>query len=165
MKAIVYDKYSKKNGGAGGKLKITLHQIEKGEDEVIVKYLQMNELVEDIVRVASGSEEKIPCSRDNAKCMVSVRDILYAESVDRATFVYTKDGVYKTPYSLQSLEAAYINRGFFRCAKSMLINIYRISALRSESGGRIDATMENGEHVIISRKYAKELRRELKGEE
>ncbi len=161
----MYDTYSKKNGGAGGKLKITLHQIEKGEDEVIVKYLEMNELVEDIVRVASGSEEKIPCSRDNTKCLVSVRDILYAESVDRATFVYTKEGVYRTAYSLQRLETAYIGRGFFRCSKSMLICIYRIAALKSEAGGRIDATMENGEHVIISRKYAKALRRELKGED
>lgn len=146
-------------------MKITLHQIEKGEDEVIVKYLEMNEQVEDIVRAASAGDEKIPCSRDDVKYMLSVREILYAESVDRATFVYTKDGVYRTAYSLQRLETAYIGRGFFRCSKSMLLCIYRIAALKSEAGGRIDATMENGEHVIISRKYAKELRRELKGED
>ena len=41
----------------------------------------------------------------------------------------------------------------------------RISELRSESGGRINAVMENGEHVIISRRYAKLFRRELRGED
>ncbi len=146
-------------------MKITLNQIEKGEDEVIVNYLEMNEVVEDIVRVASGGDEKIPCSRDSIKCMVPVRDILYIESVDRGTFAYTKDTVYKMPFPLHNIEVAYAHRGFFRCSKSMIINIYRISELRSEAAGRIDAKMENGEHVIISRKYAKALRSELKGGE
>lgn len=145
-------------------MKITLHNIAKGEDEVVIHYRKMTPQIEDIVRAASGGEEKIPCTCDGVKCMVSVREILYAESVDRATFLYTRDGIYKTPYSLQQLEAAYIDRGFFRCAKSMLLCIYRVSSLRSETGGRIDATMENGEHVMISRKYAKALRGELKGD-
>lgn len=144
---------------------MTLNQIPRGEDEVIIRYVEMNETVEDVVRAASGREEKIPCGSGDIRRMVSVRGILYAESVDRVTFVYTADGVYKTPYSLQSLEAAYAHRGFFRCSKSMIINIYRIAELRSEVAGRIDAKMENGEHVIISRKYAKQLRQELKGED
>lgn len=55
-------------------------------------------------------------------------------------------------------------KGFFRCSKSMVINIYRINKLKSMSGNRIDVTMDNGEHVIISRRYAKELRSTLKGE-
>ena len=149
----------------GGFLKITLNQIEKGEDEVIVRYHQMNGEIEDIVRIASGSEQKIPCSSGNVKCLVSVREILYAESVERMTFLYTSEGVYQTACTLRDLEIAYAHRGFFRCSKSTIINIYLIAELRSETGGRIDAKLENGEHVIISRKYAKELRRELKGDE
>lgn len=146
-------------------MKVTLNQIEKGEDEVIINYLEMTEEVEDIVRVASGGDEKIPCSRDSIKCMVAVRDILYIESVDRETFAYTSNAVYKIPLPLHNIEAAYAHRGFFRCSKSMIINIYRVSELRSEAAGRIDAKMENGEHVIISRKYAKALRCELRGGE
>lgn len=146
-------------------MKITLNQIEKGEDEVIVNYLEMNEVIEDIVRVASGGDEKIPCSRDSIKCMIPIRDILYIESVDRGTFAYTKSDVYKVPFPLHNIEAAYAHRGMFRCSKSMIINIYSISELRSEAAGRIDAKLENGEHVIISRKYAKALRSELKGGE
>ena len=151
---------------AGIPLKVTLHLLESSEEEeVIIRYRKINGQIEEIVRIAEGSDEKIPCSRGEIKCRIAVGEVLYAESVDRATFLYTKDGVYRTAYSLQSLEAAYMERGFFRCAKSMLICIYRIAALKSETGGRIDATMENGEHVIISRKYARELRRELKGED
>ena len=43
------------------------------------------------------------------------------------------------------------------------MNIYQIDRLKSKAENRIDAQMKNGEHVIISRRYAKELRRILKG--
>ncbi len=152
-------------------LKVTLHNIQSGEEEVIINYLEMSREVEDIIRAAYGDDERICCTAceggggGDSKFMLSVRNILYAESVDRVTFLYTADSVYKSSCSLQTLELMYSEKGFFRCSKSMIINIYRISELRSESGGRINATMENGEHVIISRSYAKAFRRVLKREE
>ena len=53
---------------------------------------------------------------------------------------------------------------FFRCSKSMIINIEKVERLRSLSSNRIDATMEGGEHILISRTYASEFRRILKGD-
>lgn len=146
-------------------MKITLDQIESGENEVIIRFREMTREVEDVIRVASGDEEKILCISDDSKYMLPVRSILYAESVDRTTYLYTADGVYRASCSLQTLEMMYSNKGFFRCSKSMILNIYRISELKSESGGRINAAMENGERGIISRSYAKAFRRELKREE
>ena len=149
-------------------MKITLHEIDSGENEVIIKYLEMNREVEDVIRAAGGETadgEKIICSDGEAKHILALRDILYVESVDRVTYLYTAGGVYRSSLSLQALELAYAEKGFFRCSKSMIINIYRISCLQSESGGRINAAMENGEHVIISRSYAKAFRRVLRGEE
>lgn len=146
-------------------MKITLQKTDGGEDEVTIRYREMTPEVEEVIRAAGGSDEKIPCWGGDEKRMLPVRTILYAESVDRLTFLYTADGVYQTSCSLQALERMYAGRGFFRCAKSMVLNIYRIAALRSEPGGRINAAMENGEHVIISRSYAKAFRRVLKGED
>ena len=56
------------------------------------------------------------------------------------------------------------DESFFRCSKSMIINIGKVRALRSLSSNRIDATMEGGEHIMISRRYAVDFRRLLKGE-
>ncbi|MBR6396195.1 MAG: LytTR family transcriptional regulator DNA-binding domain-containing protein, partial [Lachnospiraceae bacterium] len=53
---------------------------------------------------------------------------------------------------------------FFRCSKSMIINVGRVASLKSLPSNRIDATLENGEHIIISRRYAAEFRRFLKGD-
>jgi DNA-binding LytR/AlgR family response regulator len=145
-------------------MKLVLNQIKQGEEEVIIRYLEMNEEIKNIIRSAGGNDKRIPGFKAEAECMISIRDILYVESVDRGTFAYTMREVYKIPYVLNKVELEFSDNGFFRCSKSMVINIHTIEELRSEPGNRIDAKLLNGEHIIISRRYAKELRNELRGD-
>ncbi|MDE6606541.1 MAG: LytTR family transcriptional regulator DNA-binding domain-containing protein, partial [Lachnospiraceae bacterium] len=95
--------------------------------------------------------------------LITPQDDYYFESVDGGTFAYAEDKVGRVSESLGELAGRYEERGFFRCSKSMVLNIYKISHLKSEPGNRICATMENDEQVFISRRYAKELRQILKG--
>lgn len=88
---------------------------------------------------------------------------MYLESVDGVVYAYLADRVLQVKISLWTAAAGFEGRGFLRCSKSMVINLYKISHLKSEPGNRICATMENGEQVMISRKYAKDLRQRLKG--
>lgn len=67
-------------------------------------------------------------------------------------------------YTLQQLEVLLQKEYFFRCSKSMIMNINKVAGLRSLSSNRIDATMENGEHIMISRTYASDFRKRLRGE-
>jgi len=84
--------------------------------------------------------------------------------VDDKVFAYTNDKVLKIDGSLQSFMLIVNDDSFFRCSKSMVINVNRVISLKSLSSNRIDATLEGGEHIIISRRYASEFRRLLKGE-
>jgi len=72
------------------------------------------------------------------------------------------NNVYRTAYTLNEIETAFSKLGFFRCSKSMVINIYSIKNLKSELGNRIDAELSNHEHIIISRHFAKHFRSILK---
>ena len=110
-----------------------------------------------------GIGQIICAASDGQTLLLSPEDILYLESVDGVTYAYLEERVLKVQMSLFELAMAYGSRGFLRCSKSMVLNIYKINFLKSESGSRIRATMENGEQVMISRKYAKELRQRLKG--
>lgn len=145
-------------------MKLTLNQINQGEEEVIINYLEMNETIKDIITCVNGKERRIGGWKDDREYLIPIGDILYAESVDRGTFAYTLEAVYKISFILNKIEQEFAYRGFFRCSKSMVINIHMIDELKSESGGRIDALLLNGEHVMISRRYAKALRRVLRGE-
>jgi DNA-binding LytR/AlgR family response regulator len=42
-----------------------------------------------------------------------------------------------------------------------VVNFRRIASLRPEMNGRLVATMDNGEQVVISRQYAPDVRRKL----
>ncbi|MDO5423758.1 MAG: LytTR family DNA-binding domain-containing protein [Eubacteriales bacterium] len=144
-------------------MKLTLTQINEGEEEVRIRYRRMNETVEAIASIVRGTEPKIAALWEGQTIFLPPEKIYYLENVDGVTYAYLEDRVAKVPESLRALEMRFGSRGFFRCSKSMILNLYKIGYLKSEPESRIRATMENGEQVIISRKYAKELRRTLKG--
>lgn len=144
-------------------MKLTMNKIPQGEDEVIIRYREMTKQIEMIAALAEGKTSKISGRYGDGTILISPEDVLYLESVDGVTWAYLADKVCRIYESLEKAALAWGERGFFRCSKSMVINIYRVSNLRSEPGNRIMAQMENGEQVMISRRYAKELRRILKG--
>ena len=144
-------------------MKVRLQKVQNEQEEVIIKYQNMTSEIENIVRYLEGKSEKLIGTKDGQQYMIKPQDVIYLESVDGGTFVYTNEQIYRTGITLSQAEVLYGKEGFFRCSKAMVINIYRIVKLKSEPGNRINAMMDNGEHVLISRRYAKELRNILKG--
>lgn len=139
-------------------MEIRLEQIVEGKEEIIVRYKEMTNELSSILSLIRNQEKKIIGLLNEEKYLLSPEEIYYVESVDNIVFIYTYDEVYRTLYSLNELENQYGKKGFFRCNKSAIINVYQIASLKSEVGNRIDATLNNGEHIIISRRYSKELR-------
>lgn len=139
-------------------MKITLQQVNKGNEEIIIKYAQMTERINGIVKYIEGQSGQLLGSKDGQQFVISIPKILYLESVEGVTYLYTEKDLYRLNLTLALFESLYGEEGFFRCSKSMIINMYRIKKLKSMSGNRIDVTMDNEEHVVISRHYAKELR-------
>lgn len=146
-------------------MKLTLQQITEGQEEVIVRYFERNEEIDSLIRRIEQKNDKILVVKEDKKILIKPSDVLYLESVDNAVYLYTEGEVGKTSLTLATAESMYTEEGFFRCSKSMVINIYHISYLKSIPGNRVDVTMDNGEHVIISRRYVKTLRSILKGEQ
>lgn len=146
-------------------MKIRIEQIKDGEEEVILRYREKTREIEELLSYLNKRSHSILCKKDGEDILVRPRDVIYLESVDGTTYAYTEGEVYQAGLSLAGAEAEFSGAGFFRCSKSMVINVYHIEKLKSEAGNRIDAVMTGGEHVIISRRYAKALRRLLRGNE
>ncbi len=101
----------------------------------------------------------IKASKDGETVMLKLSAILYAESVDKKTFVYTESKVYETDKRLYELEEMLDKRDFFRCSKSVIVNIGKIEKLKPEITRNILATLSNGEVIVVSRRYATELKK------
>lgn len=91
---------------------------------------------------------------------IEPEDVFYFESVDRKTFCYTEKSVYETELKLYELEN-FTKSDFMRISKSCVVNLSRIKSIRPDFGGKILATMQNGEKIYVSRQYANELKIKL----
>lgn len=145
-------------------MKYTINQINEGENEVIVNYLERNEEVDRIISFLRSDCKRIIGWQDKTQVMIKPNEILYIESVDGRTFAYTGEQVYRVNYNLSQMESILCEVNFYRCSKSMIMNIDSVVRLKSLSSNRIDAVMKNGEHIMISRTYASDFRKRLKGE-
>ena len=144
-------------------MKIDIKQIPEGEESVTIRYKDLTPSMKKIIGILEGTEDKLWGKSDTGTAYIKISRLLYLESVDDKVFAYTGDKVLKIDGSLNSFMADYDDGSFFRCSKSMVINVNRVKSLKSLSSNRIDAEVEGGEHIIISRRYASEFRRLLKG--
>jgi len=144
---------------------IRTEKIESGEEEIIIRYLEMTAEISHAIDYLNRADRSIAGRKGNELFLLEYGDILYFECVDNVVFAYTDDEAYQIQFSLMELEDKTKSMSFFRCNKSFIVDIKKITVLRSNLGNRMDATLKNGEHIVISRHYAKRLREILKGGE
>ena len=144
-------------------MKVDINRIDSGEDEIILRYKEITPQVQRILDVLNGENNRLMGRHDDKQVVVDTADILYIESVDDKTFAYTEAEVVRVDNTLQGITEELDDIRFFRCSKSMIINVDKVRVLKSLSSNRIDATLENGEHILISRTYASDFRKLLKG--
>lgn len=128
------------------------------ELEVIVVCPEIDDKVDRIVSLLNSLDQQIIVKENGETVILSSSDLFYVDSVDKTTFVYTKDKVYECSMKLYELEDQY---EFFRASKSCVINVRHIKSLKSEMSRRIRVTMDNDEQIIVSRQYADKLKKKL----
>lgn len=129
--------------------------------KVIIKCRQVNDEVLRLKCHIELFDRKIQAKRNNETCFVDSLDVLYFESVDNRTFLYTVKDVMEVKLRLYELETFLSEKDFIRISKSQIVNINKIKMLKPELNRTILATMCNGEQLYISRKYVKAIRNVL----
>ena len=132
--------------------------------KVTIEYKTKDKKVERLVEFVEHLEEienGFLASADGKLFSLGIQDILFIESVDRKTFCYTSEGVYEIGYKLYEIEEKYSAVDYMRISKSCIVNLKRVQSLKPDFGGKILATMDNGEKIYISRQYAAVLKEKL----
>lgn len=143
-------------------MRIDIQHIDEGESSVVIRYKELTPQIKRVIEVLNNDTGKLWGKTDSGNVSIKAEDILYLESVDDKLFAYTMSDVVRLEGTLNSFISEMIDDSFFRCSKSMIINVNKVLALKSLASNRIDATMEGGEHIMISRRYASEFRRLLR---
>ena len=133
------------------------------EIEIIIKYPQKDRRVLRIIDFLQSFDMQIKCAGENAERMIHIMDIYYIESVDKKTFVYLENAVYRTEFRLYQLKDKMQTYGFVQINKSCILNINALDSIRPLFNSRMEATLKNGEKVQINRNYLNEVKKALGG--
>ena len=122
-------------------------QIVKHEKENLQVMIKCRELDDEVMRLKCHIElfdQRLQAKKENELYFVNSSDVLYFESVDNRTFLYTEDAVMEVRQRLYELEMILSEKDFIRSSKSQIVNINKIRALRPELNRTLLATMCNG---------------------
>lgn len=143
-------------------MQVSVRNISRREDEqVVLECVEMTKDFEDIREYALMKGNVLVGYIHDTAYQLNLADILYFEAVGDQVFAYTTEEVYCVKKRLYELETAYQDRKFIRCSKSVLVNLMQIQSFRPALDSRFFARMKNGEDILVSRMYAKELKKRL----
>lgn len=130
------------------------------EEQAVISVVNVTDEIQSAVEILENNCRVIPVIYEDSAMMCRTDKIYYIESVDKRTYIYTKEGCYETKYRLYELDEL-LSQNFLRCAKAMIVNIRKIKTVKAELNGRMTAELLNGEQAVIARSYVKDLKERL----
>ncbi len=142
-------------------MRVRFEQVdEKEKEQALIRAAEKTADILSAIDLLENGSGGIAVVRDRSTFFCKLTQIYYIESVDKRTFVYTRDGCYESRDRLYELEQK-LGMYHVRISKSMIVNLRKIRNVSAEPGGRMVAVLLNGERVIISRSYVREIKRRL----
>ena len=143
-------------------MKISINVDEAVKDiEITISCNRLTPEIEKMLATLRILDRQLMATKGEETYLLDVAKVIYLESVDRKTFVYTGENVYESSLKLYELEQQLDECGFFRASKSCLVQLKYIKSLKADINRKIRVTLENGEQIIVSRQYAEELKKKL----
>ena len=116
-------------------MKVDIQKVNSYEEEqAMIRIVKVTENIQTAVNALENSDSVITARSNGETLLCPIDKIYYIESVDKRSFVYTKDNCLEVQYRLYELETT-LSRNFFRAAKAMIINMRKIKSVRAELKG------------------------------
>ena len=143
-------------------MEIKTRQINDKPLTVIIEYPVLDAKTKKLIKKIESLDFMVSGSSKGKVFQVHISDIYYIESVERKTFLYTKDEIYMTDKKLYELEKMLKDAGIIRISKSCLMNMDMLYSIRQLMNSQLEATLLNGEKLIVARTYLKNIKNILK---
>ncbi|MBP7176230.1 MAG: LytTR family transcriptional regulator DNA-binding domain-containing protein [Thermoclostridium sp.] len=145
-------------------MKLLLEQRNDKETEVVIRYHEMDSTVKRLIQLYQTCETSVYGDDNGRQYKINIYDIFYIESVDKKTFIYTREQVFRTEYKLYYFSEKLSGSGFVQVSKSCVLNLEMLQNIKQLVNSRMEATLINGEKITISRTYLPEIKKALSKE-
>ena len=132
-------------------MEIKTKQIDDKPLTVIIEYPILDTKTKKLIKKIESLDFMVSGNSKGKVFQLHISDIYYVESVERKTFLYTKDEVYMTDKKLYELEEMLEEAGIIRISKSCLMNVDMLYSIRQLRNSQLEATLLNGEKLIVKK--------------
>jgi len=142
-------------------MKVQFETVENKDEELaLIRATEKTEDIKTAINLLESEQDCISVIKDGETLLLHKSRIYYIESVDKKSYVYTRDECFETKLRLYELEESL--GGFFaRCAKALIVNLKKVKSVRTELGGRMGVLLINDERLVVARSYVKEIKGRL----
>lgn len=143
-------------------MKISIEKINRDQDEeILIRCHEIDEKILSYVKNIEQQEADLIGYEGDTIHRLKLVEVYYFEAIDNKVFIYCKDKFYESKQKLYELEELCGVKKFFRASKSFIINISKIDYIKPSLSGRFNATLDNGETIVVSRQYVPHLKSKL----
>ena len=142
-------------------MRVRFEQVDnKEQEQALIRATEKSADILNAIDLLENGSGGLTVTRGGNTYLCKLTQIYYIESVDKRTWIYTRDGCFESRERLYELEEK-LGMYYVRVSKSMIINLRKIRHVSAQTGARMIAELLNGEKVVISRSYAGEIKRRL----
>lgn len=143
-------------------MKIRINQDKTmSEIEVIVNCPTVDARVRNLLDALRQCAVSLTGMAEDMTVCVPLHTILYIESINRKTFFYDENRVFRCKDSLTALESLLEQYHFLRISKSCIVNIAQVASTYRCDNHRLGLLLRNGERLVAGRVYAAKVRERI----
>lgn len=124
----------------------------------------MDESLERLIQQIRLFSSSFSVEQEGVTKKIPLEDIFYFDTADNKTYMYLKSNVYPCNQKLYEIEHTLRDTTFVRIGKNCILNVIVVISVRAQFSGRLEATLRNGEKVIVSKHYMRKFRQKIEQE-
>lgn len=143
-------------------MRLITKQVDNKPLTVTIEYPKLDTKTEYLIKKIKSLDFIISGNYNGKTFAVNISDIYYMETVERKTFLYTKDNIYMTDRKLYEFKEQLKGTAIIQISKSCLMNMDMLYSVKQLRNSQLEATLINGEKLIVARTYLKDIKNILK---
>ena len=140
-------------------MRVEQRQVKDQPLTVIVEYPEYDQTVDRLISKIKNMSINFTGKADGKTVSIDISDIYYIENVERKIFLYSKQDVYRYDGNMSDIDSAIVDTDLVRISRTCFMNVSHLKEIMQMKNSHLEALLDNGEKLIVSRKYLKDIKK------
>ena len=140
-------------------MRVEQRQVKDQPLTVIVEYPEYDKSVDNLINKIKNMSISFTGKSDGKTVSIDISDIYYIENVERKIFLYSKKDLYRYDGSMADIDSSISETDLVRISRTCFMNVSHLKEIMQIKNSHLEAVLDNGEKLIVSRKYLKDIKK------